>query len=205
MRIGSRWTDSLLAHDGVLTDVVADCSLPSGSVSVTWNWRVWRSHVHVSLLAGEAAPSCVGRTPSGIAAGVPATSSASDTEGASAPWTVSSMQPTVEVEAVSVNGPGSPAGAGFGEEHGAFGWWPPPPDAEESPDANELRDTEELLDADAPAVTVAPIVSETASSVVAAAQRASGGRVRSMGRRLRFTMVSSWSGRSIGEVSAQIV
>ncbi|MFI4990999.1 MAG: hypothetical protein ACHQHO_08845 [Solirubrobacterales bacterium] len=79
-----------------------------------------RSHDQVRLLASEAAPRSVARTPSGTGVGAPGSSSVTLTDGASAPWTDRAMQPVVAVEAESVNGPPSLAGVGGSEEQGAL-------------------------------------------------------------------------------------
>src|ERR1700704_5440995 len=139
--------ESRFAHDGVVTDVEADCSVPSESVSVTWNVRVERSHSQVRPVASEAVPVCVLRTPTGAPAGAPETISVMVTEGAVAPCTVSPMQPTVAVVAASVSGPPSLPGVGFSDEQGAF-------------DAGSVE-------VEAPAVSVTFIANASARAVIA--------------------------------------
>lgn len=114
------WAESRAAQEGVVTEVDADCWVPSGSVSVAVNARVGRSQSQGAAGLSEAVPLRVSSTPSGEASGTPGTDSATVTDGAVAPCTVSPMQPTVAVVAVIVNGPGSLAGAGASDEQGVF-------------------------------------------------------------------------------------
>jgi hypothetical protein len=120
-------TDTRLAHDGVVTEVVADWRLPSGSVSLTSKLRVSRLQSHVTPFVWDACPSRVGSTAIGVSADTPCVTSTMLTDGATAPVTSRSMQPTSTVDAVIVNGaPATPVEPGMlGEallaaEHGAF-------------------------------------------------------------------------------------